>query len=148
MHTSTKFSQFFQGNNVVAGDLVAGLRNGQNTLFNASSLAIIPWSILLVGQPLLIDQGYFIQNGIPQNFALPTIAPFGHILQIINSGGVNFTITQAIGQSIQFGDRATTPGVGGSITSTQEGDGITLICNAENTSFTLLGAPLGNWDVV
>jgi hypothetical protein len=145
---ATKFSQFNFGNTVVAGDRVVGLRNGQNTIFNASALAVIPWNIVVVGQPLLIDQGYFIANGAPANFALPTLAPFGHILQIINVSGVPFTITQAAGQQINFLDKQTTVGVGGSIRSTKLGDSVTLICNIANQAFFLLNGPGGNWDIV
>lgn len=145
---STKFSQFNAGGAIVAGDVIVGLRAGVNTQFNAPALPVLPWSVIVVSQPLLINEGYFILNNIPQNFLLPVAANFGEILQIVNFSGVAFTITQSAHQQIQFGAQATTLGIGGSIQSTNIGDSLTLICNVPNTNFVLLGAPTGNWNIV
>ena len=60
---ATKFSQFNSGGAVAqSGDIVVGLRGGVNTQFNAQTLAILPWTILTTGQPLVINNGYFMAN--------------------------------------------------------------------------------------
>jgi len=143
----TKFSQFNTGGSLKAGDIVVGLRGGVNTQFFAPALPALPWQTLTIGQPLLINEGAFIVNSVPQNFLLPTTAIVGEILQIVNFSGIQFSITQAASQQIQFGSASTTVGVGGSITSTAIGDSITLICNLTNLGFVVLGAPMGNWIV-
>jgi hypothetical protein len=144
---ATKFSQFNAGGALVPGDIIVGLRNGVNTQFIANALPDEGWITLAIGQPLVIDKGYFLVNPIPASFALPTVAAFGQIIQIVCFTNQICTITQAAHQQIQFGPNATTLGIGGSIANTQMGDSITLVCNVPNTNFVLLGGPQGIWTV-
>jgi hypothetical protein len=73
------------------------------------------------------------------NFVLPASSSIGDILEITNlQASQNFTITQASGQSIQFGNVSTTVGVGGSITSTSIGDSLRMVCTAANTTWQVL----------
>lgn len=143
---ATKFSQFNSGGDVAEyGDIVVGLRGGVNTQFNAQALAILPWSTLTSGQPLVVNNGYFMANTANANYTLPSVCSAGQILQIINNSVFSVTIAQNAGQQIWFGNIATTVGVLGSIVSDNKGDSITLICSAANSQFMLLGAPQGNW---
>lgn len=145
---ATKFSQFNTGGAVAqSGDIVVGLRGGVNTQFSAQTLAILPWSTLIVGQPLVVNNGYFMENAADAIYTLPATCAVGQILQIINNSSFSVTIAQNAGQQIHFGNISTTVGVLGSIVSENIGDSITLICSAANSKFMLLGAPQGNWVV-
>ena len=139
------FTQFNQGGNILPGDIIVGLRNGQNTQFNASSIPEEGWTILTIGQPLAMDAGYIMENIVPQNYSLPVNATFGSVIQIMSNTNAGFTITQNAGQYIQAGNTPTTVGVAGSLTSNSIGDGLTLVCIQANTVFEVLGAPEGNW---
>ena len=143
----TKFSQFNNGGTIVAGDEVVGLRNGQNTRF--AGVPPVPpltsWVTLAAGQPLLINTGYFLNSPVPQNYQLPTVAAFGQLIALVNVNTGPFTIEQAAGQQIWFGNRATTLGVTGSIESLAQGDSLTLICFVPNTIFYVLGGAQGIW---
>lgn len=98
---------------------------------------------------MVAGQGYFSND--PSNsgdFALPATAAKGTILEITNlQSAQNFTITQGSGQSIQFGSVATTPGAGGSISSTSIGDSLRMVCVVANTKWQVLSAQ-GNLDYV
>jgi hypothetical protein len=144
----TKFSQFIGGGNIVPGDIVVGLRNGINTQFNAPALPNVAWQILIAGGPLVINNGYILQNAGPANFSLPAVAAVGQILELVHVNGNAATITQGVGQQINVGNVATTLGVGGTLTSNVIGDSIILICTVANTIFFSLGGPQGNWVAV
>ena len=144
----TKFSDFNDGGAVSQiGDTVVGLRGGANTIFNAQAFAALPWTTVTAGQVLVINNGYFFANSGNAVYTLPAVAALGQILQFINLSNHNITIAQNAGQQIQFGNIATTIGIGGSILSANIGDAITLVCSVANNNFTLLGAPQGNWVV-
>jgi len=70
---------------------------------------------------------YIVTSGTP-SFALPTggSVSAGTQLKISMYGGTSWTITQAGGQSIRMGTSVTTIGVGGSLSSTADGDCVTL----------------------
>ncbi len=144
---ATKFSQFNNGGVIVAGDEIVGLRAGTNTRFTAPALPVQPWTTLMVGQQLAVDNGYFLANAIPATYTLPTVIAVGQVVEIIISTAQICTLAQNAGQQIQFGAITTTLGVGGSLASTGIGQSVFLICNVANTHFTLYGPPQGIWTV-
>ena len=146
----TKFSQFINGGAPVAGDMFTGLRNGLNTLFSVvpAPTPFLTWSTLVLGQPLVIDNGYFMDNPAPAVYTLPLVAPVGGLIQIINVSASTFTIAQNAGQSIRIGNAISTVGVAGNIQSLTPGDAIILVCYVANSSFVNLTAPEGIWPIV
>lgn len=143
----TKFSQFNNGGTIVVGDEIVGLRNGQNTRF--TGIPPVPplssWITLTTGGPLTINTGYFLNSAVPQNYQLPTVAAFGQLIALVNVNTGPFTIEQAAGQQIWFGDGSSTLGAAGSIESLAQGDSLTLICFVPNTIFYVLGGSQGIW---
>lgn len=144
---TTKFSQFPAGNNIIAGDVVVGLRNGINTQFIANYFPIQNWTTLTVSQALLPNEGYILANAAPASYSLPTVMEFGQSIQLASITAQVCTITQAAGQQIQFGNLATTLGVGGSIATSAIGDSLTLVCTVANTTFIVLSGSMGNWTI-
>lgn len=143
----TKFSQFNNGGAIIAGDLLAGLRNGQDFLFTASTIPSNAWQTLLASANLVANTNYFASNAVPAVYTLPAVFPFGQSITIANIGPSTFTIAQNAGQSIIIGNHQSTNGVGGSIACTAMGDGLTLVCYQANVGFVVVPALQGIWTV-
>ncbi len=98
---------------------------------------------------MVAGNGYFSND--PANditFSLPTTAAVGSILEITNlQAAQNFILAQASGQSVQFGSVETTPGAGGSITSTAIGDSLRMVCIVADTMWQVLSV-VGNLEYV
>jgi len=145
---ATKFSQFAFGGAIAAGDQVVGLRNGIDTRFLAPALPVLPWTVVVVGQPLAVNEGYIMNNPVPAIYTLPTVAAVGQIIEIVSITHSTVQIAQNAGQVILIGNMPSTQGVGGSITSTAQGDSIILLCVLANSLFVSLGGTQGNWNIV
>lgn len=103
----------------------------------------LTWSTISASQTLAVNNGYFCTGGGTLALALPAVAAVGDTIEIYLDGSTGFTITQAAGQDIKFGSQVSTAGVGGSISSTGQGDGITMTCRTANLRF-LITACMGN----
>jgi len=80
-------------------------------------------------------------------FTLPTECPEGATLAIEGSGAGGWSIAQAAGQSIIYGDMSTTLGVSGSIASLHERDVVKLRCIVANTTYQVISS-IGNLNIV
>jgi len=142
----TKFSQFNNGGAIVSGDLLAGLRNGQDFLFDAASIPTNPWVTITANTTLAANTNYFVFNTAPIILTLPAIFPKGQSIILKNVGTSTFTVAQNVGQQIIFGNQLSTVGIGGSIESNNTGDALTLDCYVANLSIVVDG-PVGIWTV-
>lgn len=95
----------------------------------------LTWQSIGASQTLADNNGYFCTSGGTLSLALPPISSVGDTVQVILDGSTAFQITQAVGQQIRIGDVQTTIGASGSLTSTAEGDAVTLICEIANTKW-------------
>jgi hypothetical protein len=118
------------------------ITNGAGTITIAATVTGETWTdVTGTTQTIAPSNGYTASNASPVAFALPTTAAYGTIFEIstgTTAGG--WTVTQAAGQSIQFGDVATTTGVTGSLASTMKGDSIRVLCTVANTTFQVLSS--------
>jgi len=98
-------------------------------------------------QSMAADYGY-VSNRVAGNvaFTLPATASVGDVMAIAGSQN-GWSIAQNAGQTIHFIGVDTTPGVGGSLTSTGRYDCIDLICIVANTDFVVRSS-VGNITVV
>ena len=97
---------------------------------------------------LAVNEGYVMQAGAtPIVATLPATANFGDVIAIEGASLGLWTIAQNAGQTIHFGGSDTTPGVTGSISSTEQWDSIELLCVVQNTDFKVRSA-IGNLLVV
>ena len=94
------------------------------------------------------NNGYFANNSALVSLALPSVSAVGDPLSIVGMGAGGWTITQAAGQQIIIGSAATTLGVGGSLSSTNQYDSLTLVCAVNNTTWIARGAPQGVLTIV
>ena len=113
------------------------LRNGGLSWFNISS-----------NQTLVVGDGYFcVSPGGTLSLALPATASVGDTIAVCLDGATGFTITQSAMQQILIGASASTAGVGGSISSTAQGDTVTLVCRTANLIWRVISS-MGNPTIV
>lgn len=94
------------------------------------------------------DRKYLVDNGASVvAFTLPATAAFGTQIEIAGFSSGGWTLAQAAGQSINFGSKATTTGVGGSLASSNQNDYVKLVCVTANTTWNVIGS-IGNITIV
>jgi len=96
---------------------------------------------------LVADNGYIANTAGLLTFTLPAAADVGSTFRITGLGAGGWTIAQNAGQNINYSSQTTTPGVGGSLSSTQQYDSIHLVCTVANTEFNVLSS-VGNFTIV
>lgn len=108
----------------------------------------LAWSTISANQTLAVNNGYIcVSPGGALALLLPPVSALGDVIRVTIDGSASFSITQGAGQQVRFGNQATTLGVGGSLTSTQQGDAIHLVCKTANLFWVALSS-LGNPTVV
>ena len=115
------------------------------TIFGSSIGAT--WNIISASQTLAVDNGYVCRGGTNLLLALPATSTIGDIIEVTLDGSTSFSITQSAGQSIIIANQSTTAGISGSLTSTQQGDTIRMVCSTTNLRWNALSL-LGNLTVV
>ena len=97
---------------------------------------------------LVADKKYVTNNGATlTTFTLPTTSAFGTTIEIAGFSAGGWTLAQNSGQSINFGNEATTTGVGGSLSSSNKNDYIRLLCVTANTTWNVVGS-IGNITII
>jgi len=131
----------------LTGGLGIGITNGSGTITIANITGSMTWTnVTGATQALAVNNGYFASNaGGNVTFTLPATATLGDTIRIV--GRINlFVVAQNSGQQIFFGNKSTTIGVTGNITSKQARDCLTLVCSVTNTEWEVTAA-IGNFDV-
>lgn len=131
---------------VGAGTISVTGNAGTNTLTITDMDA--SWTSIAASQMLDVNMGYFcVSPGGALVLQLPAVSAQGDVIQIALDGATSFQVTQGAGQTIVIGNTATTAGAGGSLTSTQQGDSIRIVCRIPNQRWVAI-ASLGNLTVV
>lgn len=125
--------------NPAAATLSAGsgisITNGSNSItINATGAAgggLVWADVTGATQTIVAGTGYLADRGGGVAFTLPASGTIGDVFRIAGVQG-SWTLAQAAGQQIKFGNKATTVGVTGSLASTNAQDCIE--CVASNTS--------------
>ena len=109
----------------------------------------ITWNDQTSGSVTMVaSNAYVVDNGASLvTLTLPATAALGATFQVggFSSGG--WTVAQAASQLIHFGSSVTTTGTGGSLSSTNAFDQVTITCVVANTTFVVTAA-VGNLTVV
>jgi hypothetical protein len=122
---------------------VHGVTSSIQTQINALSASSFVWNVQTTSLALVANQGYLANSASALTFTLPTTATVGQLFAASEIGTGSFSIAQNAGQHIQFGSIQTTSGTGGSLTSTNTGDTINLVCSVANTTFQVVSS-IGN----
>jgi hypothetical protein len=131
---------------VGSGDISVTGNPGTNTL-TISATGLPTWNKIATSQPLVANMGYICTGGGVLSLSLPATSNVGDIIEVTLDGSAGWIITQGAGQSIRIGNDATTAGVGGSLTSTQQGDSFRAVCSVTNLRWNFLSS-MGNPIVV
>lgn len=104
------------------------ITNGSGSISISSNAAGISW-VDATDSSISMDtnRGYITNRGGGVTYSLPSTASLGDILHVVGKNG-DWSITQATGQIIYMGTSSSTLGSGGSISSSHEGDCVTLRC--------------------
>lgn len=131
------------GNNINilgAGGVIVTGNPGTNTLTITVGGGGFSWNETLVVGPvnLAASNGYISNNGALVTYVLPAVSAVGDVIRVTGKGAGGWIVTQGAGQSIQFGNVATTVGVGGSLASTTLGSSILIVCITANLKWNVL----------
>lgn len=129
-----------------AGNLSVAGNPGTNTL-TITDTGLTGWNKISSSQPLIDNMGYFCTGGAALSLALPATSAVGDQIDVVLVGSTSWSITQGASQQIIIGNTQTTAGVGGSLTSTAQGDSVTMICLTANLVWVVI-ASMGNPTVV
>jgi len=118
-----------------------------NTVTISVSGSGLTWSLISANQALVSNHGYIVNGGAAISLSLPAASALGDIIEVTLDGATSFAITQGAGQQIRLGNQQTTSGAGGSMTTTQAGDTIRMVCQTANLKWNVLSS-MGNLTVV
>lgn len=105
------------------------------------------WANAPVNAPILAGQGYIPTGAGVIVLTLPVNAPAGSNFRIAGFGPGGWSVAQNVGQIIHFGNLSTTPGAGGSLSSTNRGDSLEAICVVTDSEWVIVSS-IGNITVV
>ena len=122
-----------------------------NVLTISAVVTDFTWNTVTSASPAnpisLVAQNGYITTGASQvTFILPVSAAVGDTF-IISDLTSLFQINQNANQSIIFGSKVTTLGVGGSISSLNVGDHLEILCVQANLTFKIIDS-MGNLTIV
>lgn len=142
------------GANPAATTLTAGfnmvITNGPGTIqLDTIGSAAFQWNVVTgTAQAISVFNGYIANNAGLVTLTLPATANAGQWFRVTGLGAGGWKIAQNAGQTIHLGSLATTVGAGGSLASTNQYDGIEVLCVVANTTWVVPGGPQGNITVV
>ena len=117
---------------------------GNETLTIAATGGGTGWVVTADDTAMDANKGYIPTDAsVRTAFALPSAAAQGAVNRVVGSGAAGWSITQAAGQSINFGTVASTTGTAGSLASTDDKDCVELVCITANTTWVVASA-IGN----
>lgn len=132
--------------NLFGGDGIITAGAGDTITITADN-AGFQWSVITMGQTGDDSHGYFTNDAGPVSVTLPVASSVGDTFQVCAMSAGGWVIEQNAGQEVRLGNQTTTTGAGGSISSNDQGDWITLVCNVANTNW-IARAEQGNFNVV
>lgn len=120
---------------------------GANTITIATTNGIAWTEVTGTTQAMAVDSGYIANNAGLVTLTLPATAVIGDRIRIAGKGAGGWRCGQNAGQTINFGNTATTAGVAGYIDSTNQYDALELLCITADTTWVALSS-VGNLNVV
>ncbi len=99
-------------------------------------------------QVMLPNVSYITDNGASLvTYTLPAAAAIGTIIEVAGKSSGQWTIAQLAGQQIFFGNKNTTLGATGTLSSSLQYDYVKLLCITANLTWSVIGG-VGNLTVV
>lgn len=125
-----------------AATLTAGtgitITNASNSITISASTGGFTWNnVTGTSASMAIENGYGANNAGLVTLTLPVTAAQFTEIQVAGIGAGGWTIAQNANQLIHVGSVASTTGVGGSVSSTNRYDQVTLLCVVANTEWVV-----------
>lgn len=125
-----------------AATLTAGtgitITNASNSITIAASTGGFTWNnVTGTSASMAVENGYGANNAGLVTLTLPVTAAQFTEIQVSGIGAGGWTIAQNANQLIHVGSVASTTGVGGSVSSTNRYDQVTLLCVVANTEWAV-----------
>jgi len=89
-----------------------------------------------------IDCGYIVNRGGGMTITLPSTAAIGSVIEIVGLDGI-WILAQNASEEVFFGNQSTTEGAGGTLTATNAGDCIRIVCIVADTDWRVVSS-IGN----
>lgn len=131
--------------NFLQSGSIAITGSGSNVTFSVSGGGLAWQEVTTTSSALAANTGYIVDNGALVTLTLPATIAQGSIIQVVGKGAGGWLIAQNAGQTIYFGIRTTTTGVGGSLSSSHRRNSVELLCITANTEFEVIDS-MGNID--
>lgn len=132
----------------IAGSGITISQTGAAITISSSGSGVTWTEVTGTSATMISNNAYTASNSGLVSLTLPVTSSFGDVIYITGKGAGGWTIPQGAGQQVHIGNSASTVGVGGSVSSTNQYDSVALFCSVANTTWTTLGAPQGNLTVV
>jgi hypothetical protein len=131
-----------------SGNVLTSNGAGALPTWQAAASGGMTWSVITMSQNAAVNNGYICNEASLLTLTLPTTAAVGTMIGVSGMNiALGWTVAQNASQQIFFGTSTTTSGTGGSLSSTNIYDSLTMVCNVANTSWIVLSS-IGNITVV
>jgi hypothetical protein len=140
------------GNPPSVGTISAAAGSGITVTAGAGTLALsstapFAWTQINADGALVINQGSVnIKAGL-LTMSLPATSPINSVITLAGVGAGGWKITQAANKQILVGNTNTTLGDGGTLSSTDKGDCVSMVCTTADLVWRVFGT-VGNLTVV
>jgi hypothetical protein len=144
--TSPVFANSFGNINLTSTGSSVAITGGTNSInFDVVGTGDLIWQTIFASQSLAAKNGYIcVSPGGALLLALPAVSSLGDTIEVTLDGATSFTITQPNSTSqVRYGNITTTLGTGGSLTTTNPGDTIRIVCQTANSRWNILSS-IGN----
>lgn len=109
----------------------------------------LTWTtVTSTSQIMKVNRGYITDNSGLVSLTLPATAIVGSTLEVAGKGSGGWSIVQSAGQFIHVGSSSSTPGSGGSVSSTDRYDSLKIVCITTDLEWTVVGGPQGILTIV
>jgi len=116
------------------------LNSATKTLDTVGTGFNVTWYTVTTSTAMQTSSGYIANSGALVDLTLPPTAAVGDALMILGRGAGLWSLSQAAGQVVHFGNVSTTAGVGGSITATNRRDTMILVCSVSGLEWTVMSS--------
>jgi len=130
---------------LTAGDGVS-VTNAAGSVTLAST-APFTWAQVGADAALTVNQGTVNSKVALLTMSLPAASAVNTVIKLVGLGAGGWTITQGANQQILVGDTNTTLGAGGTLSSTDAGDCLSMICTTTDLVWRVFNM-VGNLTVV